>query len=249
MSSPVLFTTSWDDGHPLDFRVADVLERYGAKGTFYICQAGYGGQSLAPADIRALAARQEIGAHTLTHPRLPTLSPEDMVAEIGGSKAWLEEIVSAECALFAYPFGAYDERSRKAVQHAGFRAARTTEDLTWDVQDSFLIPTSVQVHSFPFRRVSNRRFVQPVQRLWPRLRACGLPLVSYRGWLPMAKAAFLHAQQQPVPWFHLWGHSWSLESLSLWEPFEEFLAFVAEHSVEHVTNHELFTRLDALDAE
>jgi hypothetical protein len=29
-------TASWDDGHPLDFRIADMLERYGLTGTFYV---------------------------------------------------------------------------------------------------------------------------------------------------------------------------------------------------------------------
>ena len=39
----MLFTTSWDDGHPSDLHVADLLERYGMKGTFYLCKAGQAG--------------------------------------------------------------------------------------------------------------------------------------------------------------------------------------------------------------
>ena len=31
-----IVTTSWDDGHPLDLRVVDLLARYGIKGTFYV---------------------------------------------------------------------------------------------------------------------------------------------------------------------------------------------------------------------
>jgi hypothetical protein len=34
----LLLTTSWDGGHPLDFRIAEMLERYGLKGNF-LCAA------------------------------------------------------------------------------------------------------------------------------------------------------------------------------------------------------------------
>ena len=31
-----IITTSWDDGHPLDFKLAELLNKYNLKGTFYI---------------------------------------------------------------------------------------------------------------------------------------------------------------------------------------------------------------------
>ncbi len=36
MKPATFITTSWDDGHPLDFRVAELLSKYGLRGTFYI---------------------------------------------------------------------------------------------------------------------------------------------------------------------------------------------------------------------
>ena len=36
MKASALVTTSWDDGHPLDIRLAEMLARYGVLGTFYI---------------------------------------------------------------------------------------------------------------------------------------------------------------------------------------------------------------------
>ena len=35
----IIVTTSWDDGHPLDFKIASLLEEYNLKGTFYIPKA------------------------------------------------------------------------------------------------------------------------------------------------------------------------------------------------------------------
>ena len=31
-----VITTSWDDGHPLDLRMAGLLAKYGLKGSFYV---------------------------------------------------------------------------------------------------------------------------------------------------------------------------------------------------------------------
>src|SRR4051794_21779274 len=36
---PVFITTSWDDGHPLDIRIAELLAKYDLPGTFYIPRA------------------------------------------------------------------------------------------------------------------------------------------------------------------------------------------------------------------
>jgi len=36
MKSPTYITTSWDDGHPMDLRVAALLAKYGIAGTFYV---------------------------------------------------------------------------------------------------------------------------------------------------------------------------------------------------------------------
>ena len=33
-----LITTSWDDGNKLDIKVAELLDKYGMKGTFYIAK-------------------------------------------------------------------------------------------------------------------------------------------------------------------------------------------------------------------
>ncbi len=37
----VIVTTSWDDGHPVDLKVADILLRFGVKATFYVGNSNY----------------------------------------------------------------------------------------------------------------------------------------------------------------------------------------------------------------
>lgn len=68
----------------------------------------------------------EVGAHTITHPILPTLSLEAQFNEIVGSRHMLEKMIGQPVRSFAYPNGDFTEQTRKLVDAAGFRAACTT---------------------------------------------------------------------------------------------------------------------------
>ncbi|MGH7837447.1 MAG: polysaccharide deacetylase family protein, partial [Candidatus Binataceae bacterium] len=62
-------TTSWDDGHPLDLRVAELLAAHGVRGTFYVPVRASADSLMKPADLRRLRnLGMEIGAHTVSHP-------------------------------------------------------------------------------------------------------------------------------------------------------------------------------------
>ncbi len=221
------FTTSWDDGHLFDLRVAEMLREYGFTGTFYICRDGQAGSKLNTKQIKLLAQHHEVGAHTLTHPSLPKLSDSDLKKEIEGSKTWLEDIVGRPCTMFAYPYGHHDDRVKIAVKVAGFRGARTTEDLTWRTNDPFRLTPTLQIHPFPFRPVLNRRFLQPYTTLRPKLKELGVSLLSHRSLTLLTNAVLEKTAKKGLPWFHLWGHSWSLEKYGLWKDFEAMLKKVA----------------------
>ena len=149
----MLFTTSWDDGYALDLRIAELLERHGLAGTFYACPTPQHGEGmLAEKDIRALAVRHEIGAHTLTHPHLTKLATHEADREIRESKEWAERVTGKPCTLFCYPYGDRNDEVQTLVRNAGFAGARTTEDLRFDASDPFALPVTLQVTPFPYRR-------------------------------------------------------------------------------------------------
>ena len=68
----------------------------------------------------------ELGAHTLSHPVLPSCSHEDARAEIAGSADGLRAEAGVEVQQFAYPFGAWSPRIARLVADLGFSAAYTT---------------------------------------------------------------------------------------------------------------------------
>ena len=66
----------------------------------------------------------EIGAHTLSHPRLTELDDRELREELEGSRSLVAERLG-RCDTFAYPFGAWDGRVERAALAAGFRYAFT----------------------------------------------------------------------------------------------------------------------------
>ena len=67
-----------------------------------------------------------IGSHTKTHVLMPNETESRVMAEALTSKALLERRLGAAVNHFAYPSGAYDDVSLKAVAAAGYRFGYTT---------------------------------------------------------------------------------------------------------------------------
>lgn len=69
----------------------------------------------------------EIGAHSVTHPVLPSLNPAAQSLEIRHSKQHLEKLLGRPITGFAYPFGDYSAETAELVRTAGFEFACTTD--------------------------------------------------------------------------------------------------------------------------
>ena len=84
---------------------------------------GLSPQELASLEDKGFVA---IGAHTVTHPALPELSPEDQRCEVQQSKQRLEDILGHRITSFAYPYGAWSKETAAIVREAGFDCACAT---------------------------------------------------------------------------------------------------------------------------
>ena len=78
--------------------------------------------------VRAwLQAGQEIGSHTLDHPKLSQLPTDAVRAQLRDSRARLEDAFARPVRHLCYPYGDYDLRSRELAGEAGYRTACTTD--------------------------------------------------------------------------------------------------------------------------
>lgn len=240
------FTTSWDDGYALDLPLAEMLSKHGCKGTFYAAPvAQHGERMLSEKDLRELSATMEIGAHSMTHPKLAHIPLADAEREIRDSKQWIETVTGQSCDMFCYPKGNHDDAVKKAVKDAGFAGARTVQQFHFDVPDPYAMPTSLHVYPFPWRAAYRTWWhaFDPLSGLRTHrktLDALGIAWQDRTSWLSLAKALFTRALENDEPVFHLWGHSAEVKRLGMWADLDSFLAFVRTHeNVECVTNARL----------
>ncbi|MGB9109552.1 MAG: polysaccharide deacetylase family protein [Telluria sp.] len=118
--------------------------------------SGAYGLMLTPEMIRTMAAQRfEIGAHTVSHPILTSLSEDAARHEIEQCKRDLEAITGSPVRYFAYPNGKvgkdFDERHKEMVRAAGFAAAFSTEvGAAVRGRDVFQVPRSRPWDANPF---------------------------------------------------------------------------------------------------
>lgn len=80
-------------------------------------------------ELRVLGATHlfEIGAHSASHPSLPTLSPAEQEREIVASRLGLELLLGKPIQSFSYPFGHRSKATREIVADHGFAYAVTAD--------------------------------------------------------------------------------------------------------------------------
>jgi peptidoglycan/xylan/chitin deacetylase (PgdA/CDA1 family) len=96
----------------------------------------------------------ELGAHSLSHPLLSTLSPSEIEFEIVESRRECQEFVNAKVAGLAYPYGDCNETVIRVAENAAFDYAVDTRSRPVTLQDDatrlFSLPR-IQVCSWPKR--------------------------------------------------------------------------------------------------
>lgn len=226
MRAPTYITTSWDDGHPLDLRVAELLAKHRLSGTFYVPMSAVHGTMAAP-QIRELSGSFEIGAHTLDHLTLSRANEDQAWRQIAGSKRWLEDSTGLPCPMFCPPEGKYSNRHLQMIQEAGYIGLRSVElaSLACPRRKAglMLMPTSVQAHPHDplvFYRNAFKRAA--FGNLW-RYIVCG----RSNDW-PGLACALLRRVIRNGGVFHLWGHSWELQQTGQWQRLDEVLRMMSQ---------------------
>jgi peptidoglycan/xylan/chitin deacetylase (PgdA/CDA1 family) len=231
-----MVTTSWDDGHPSDLRLAELLAKCGLPATFYVPIFGEDGKPvLGPTALRAFLIQGfEIGAHTVTHRELPTLDSAGLSREVCGSKELMEDRLGEQVRMFCYPRGRYDSRVIGSVEQSGFLGARTTRMFSKSLKfGRFEMPTTLQAFPHPpmnyLKNLAKRRDLPGLARYFSKYARCG-------DWVEMGKDMFDDVLREGGIW-HLYGHSWELEELGLWDQLHELFKYVANRpGVIYTTN-------------
>lgn len=223
-----VLVTSWDDGHPLDIKLANMLDTYGIPATFYIPLRNIQNKPVMNAkQIKELSERYEVGGHTINHVNLTTLSEEELVLEIIQGKIMLEDIVEKSLQSFCYPFGAYTDSIKQMVRDGGYTCARTVRLLEVSSTDNFEMGTTVHVTERGLTHFTN--YVRKSDSLPNRSLVLNLVRrgLLFKDWYHTAKYSLEYIINNGGI-FHLWGHSWEIEYYDQWNAMEMLFQYIKE---------------------
>ncbi len=169
-------TSSWDDGTVHDRRLVQLFREHGFKGSFYLCsdrfcdQEGGDPRCISSEEVRTLYKGFEVGSHTVTHPRLWTLPPEVIFAEMVRDRQVLEAVAGEIVTGFVFPFGrgASGDAMLPLARRAGFLYARRSSPakvheppadfFNWDTSCHCGSELAEQWEFFKTRQESDRLF-------------------------------------------------------------------------------------------
>jgi peptidoglycan-N-acetylglucosamine deacetylase len=232
----IVITTSWDDGYALDVRIAELLEKYNIKGTFYIPIRNSERQVMESNILTEISKKHEIGGHTVNHIFLNTIGLADAKYEISTCKTILQDKLGKKIDAFCYPGGKYSQRDIELVENAGFLFGRTTKLLHTSFESNqHLMNTSIQVYNHGSAILTGH-------------------CLKNKFLLPIVQNNFFYNSNKNFPGLvegvmdrllknggvlHLWGHSWEIEKYNLWRELDVVLKMLAFHKqISYLNNTE-----------
>ncbi len=116
---------TFDDGNANNYQVRGALAENNLHATFYIVSGLTGTQGyMTEEELQGLYEDgNEIGGHTLNHTKLSQVRGADLKREVCQDRVNLLAY-NFEVKSFAYPYGFYDEESKKAIAECGYNNAR-----------------------------------------------------------------------------------------------------------------------------
>lgn len=144
---------TFDDGHRgVLLHAYPILKRYGFPATLFLATGSIGnrdfpwvrpwlGREEDPEEYRPLSWEEvqfmqgptiSLGSHTMTHPHLGRLSPEEMEWEVVESRRQIEQHTGTKACCFAYPggiglYGDHTAETRKLLLEQGYSCALVSE--------------------------------------------------------------------------------------------------------------------------
>ncbi len=233
MKSLTPFTTSWDDGSPLDTRLGNLLADFGLRGTFYATTGPGGVRTITDDALASLADQHELGNHGRSHVPFPNLSDDEIRRELEWGTADLSRFGQSSV-LVAPPKGKINARVERVVADFGcvvrtapiLSSAKSTVSRT---EPTFMF--CPQDWRMAARNFVRRRALPAV----PLIRAWG-----FRKDLRDRTRDLISAAIRCVDVVHMWGHADTIERLDAWDVAHDIFEYVATLPIQPRTNGEVY---------
>ena len=182
-------TCRWDDGPKSDFPMADIMDKHGFKGTFFVTRGGHGAEK-----EKALIARgHAVQSHSINHPTLPFCSYPMIWRELLKSKILVETRTDCPVNVFAFPGNCDTNAARESIRR--------------DIYDMILRAGYTGV---VMRRLPNEDFKDGLSGYCP-LPGDGAPVE--KDFAEILKDPAARATDPIISWTY---HAWAYDKGNLW---------------------------------
>ena len=146
----ITFDDGWRDNYEHAF---PILKDYGFQATIFLITDRIGDLDyLTPEQIKEMHRYGiEFGSHSLSHPKLPSLTEEQKWNEIFNSRKKIEDQFQFNVDFFCYPYGLYDSETVEMVEKAGYKGACSNRPGANIKDETFLLKrTEISAHDTLF---------------------------------------------------------------------------------------------------
>ena len=226
-----VLTLSYDDGVVQDIRLIGILDKYGVKGTFnintgtYLAEDAvreryYGRMKLSEAKELYIGSGHEVAVHTLTHPFLERLKPDEVLTEVLEDRRNIEAQYGVVARGMAYPFGTYSEEVIELLAKCGIAYSRTTKStMNFKFPENWLALHPTCHHREPTLMEMAKKFAETKSK-YPS-----------ENWL-----------------FYVWGYSYEFDNNDNWNVIEEFAEYIGgRDDIWYATNIEIYDYVKAYE--
>ncbi len=132
-SLPMVCLTYDDGPGPYTDALLDVLEKYGARATFFVC--GDKVRYYPDALKRMVSLGCQIGNHTMSHSNLVNLSDEDVLSAVEATNDIVENVCGVRPYLVRPPYGSYNAHVGELLKNYPF-ILWDVDTLDWKTRDT-----------------------------------------------------------------------------------------------------------------
>lgn len=211
---------SWDDGSPYDIKLAKLFEKYEIPCKLFVPNKNVEGRDvLSPIEIKQIKSPYvSFGGHTENHIYLDSIPFGTAMQEINNNKKYLEDILGTEITDFCFPGGKYTNKLLCALQK-DFKTVRTAQTGCSCFAGYLRRPF---FHFYPRGCKSLiLNVIRNVDKSIIPLLFASLKTQNYFNLLDeFIKVVDFKPQEYDL---HIWGHSWEIEEIGLWNQLENFL--------------------------
>jgi len=224
----IYLVLSFDDASKYIVKCAKLLEKYNLKGTFYLDTARML-KELNAEDIRWISTWNEVGAHSVTHRDLTTLTYKELLFEVSNSKTIIEKIIEKPVESFAYPKGTFNKRVIEVVKHCGFKNARTTRP--FNVSTAITNPYTVDVTFY-----TDSHAYRLLPKAIIKLRSTSLIIKPWiiKKWNKLIISFLESIEHEDNVYVHILTHPDFIEYRGEWKVLEDLFARIS--TLSNVTN-------------